>query len=232
MFQVAGLAITAAGVYVRFTKTEYDALLGASMIPVTSYVMIGGGALVTFVSIAGFGGAACENRKLLTVYLFCIALVFLVEAAVAVLGFMYYEQMRVLLDEHVKMAILQKYGYEEFNIISEGVNFMQQELDCCGYQEPEDWAISKYFNDTETAADRGSSVVPISCCVDMLVAGCNHNIDNKVHPEGCAEKLESLLKNNLLLVGTASVSVAMVQVVAFIMALSLCKKTKDYVLEF
>ncbi|XP_060555954.1 CD63 antigen-like [Ruditapes philippinarum] len=137
-------------------------------------------------------------------------------------------EIRSVLDDRVKDALLNKYGYKEYNAVTTGINILQQKIKCCGYTEPGDWAVSAYFKDADKATERGTSKMPISCCKDMLVSGCNDDFDDtKIHSEGCVTELESILKTNLLIVGAVCLSVAMVQLIGIALSLVLWKKSKE-----
>ena len=65
IFQIAGLAILGVGTYVRVMKTQYDELFGASALVIVTYIMIGAGALVVLVSLAGCVGAYTKSKPVL-----------------------------------------------------------------------------------------------------------------------------------------------------------------------
>ncbi|XP_045177008.2 CD151 antigen-like [Mercenaria mercenaria] len=231
-FVTAGLATAGIGIYVLFTREQFEELIGSSLINVGAYIAIAGGGIVVFIALAGCVGALTESRKLLLVYIICLVLVFIIEAAAGILGFLYYDKIRAELDDRVKKALLDKYGYEEYNAVTEGINILQQKINCCGYTEPEDWSASAYYTDADTAAERGTNKVPISCCKDMLVPGCNDNFDDKIHSDGCVTELESILKTNLMIVGAVCLSVAMIQLIGIVLSIVLWKKTKEQEISF
>ena len=52
-------------------KTQYDELFGASALVIVTYIMIGAGALVVLVSLAGCVGAYTKSKPVLAVVSTC-----------------------------------------------------------------------------------------------------------------------------------------------------------------
>ncbi|XP_052819644.1 CD151 antigen-like [Mya arenaria] len=227
IFLVLGVGLVGLGVFASFTKTEYHDLIGASMIQICTYAVIGVGAVVALVAMAGCVGALTFNRKLLIMYVILLTIIFLIEAACGVIGFLYYDKVGAELGDELRKAMKTKYGEAEYNIITVAIDTMQQELSCCGFNNPGDWADST-FKTNNPGVD-----TPISCCVDMNVANCNtDDTANTVNKDGCSETIKTFLKTNLLAVGIACVVIALIQLIGVVLAIVLCKASKQQEVEF
>lgn len=70
--------------------------------------------------------------------------------------------------------------------------------------------------------------MPISCCKDISVAGCNYAYNfTMIHSEGCMLKLENLLTYNLILIGGVCIGMAGIQFFGIVVSILLIEKTKE-----
>lgn len=123
-------------------ETIYDIVLNISLVMVIS------GAVVFVVSFAGCLGALRENTCLLKFYSMCLLLVFLLEMAVAIVGFVFPHNMNSFLEDSFTDKII--HTYRDDPDLQNFIDFAQQEFKCCGLSnagESNDifkmWTLSK-----------------------------------------------------------------------------------------
>jgi hypothetical protein len=65
MFQFSGAAFLAVGLYIMLSRHSFVSLLGGTMFPVTTYLIVATGVLIIVIGCVGCFGACQENRCLL-----------------------------------------------------------------------------------------------------------------------------------------------------------------------
>ena len=105
---------------------------------------------------------------------------------------------------------LQHYNPKDVNYagVTNFWNALQQDYLCCGVDSSSDWTEAAKF-----------SQVPDSC----------FNGDNNIHTEGCFIKFTKFIEGNLVLCGGIGAGLSVIQIVAFIGALTLAKKKSKYI---
>ncbi|XP_060066769.1 CD151 antigen-like [Ylistrum balloti] len=218
---LAGLAVLGLGFWVMLEGSKYIALLEASLLSKASYMLIAVGGLVSLISMVGCWGAITENKCLLGTYFTCLLLITLLQAAAAVLGFMFFDNVQSYPDKYVGDAILKSYSLEGKNLVTQAIDTVQEEFACCGYNSPLDWRHSETFNSTVMA-------VPVSCCKNQNEPLCNENVlPTKIHMKGCKTKLVSWLEANVRVIASVAISVVVIQLMAMIFALCVCKQAGE-----
>lgn len=114
-------------------ETFYDVILNISL------VMVIAGVVVFSVSFAGCLGALRENTCLLKFYSMCLLLFFLLEMAIAVVGFVFPQNMHTFLEDSFTDKII--HSYRDDPDLQNLIDFAQQEFKCCGLSNAgyQDW---------------------------------------------------------------------------------------------
>lgn len=143
IFWLFGGLLMAVGLYAFMEKwqstgwvkleTVYDVILNISL------VMFIFGIVVFFVSFAGCLGALRENTCLLKFYSWCLLLFFLLEMAIALMGFVFPQNMNSFLEESFTDKII--HTYRDDPDLQNFIDFAQQEFKCCGLSNAgyQDW---------------------------------------------------------------------------------------------
>nr|XP_034956556.1 tetraspanin-36-like [Zootoca vivipara] len=215
-FWVAAAGLSYVGAYVLNTYKEYDPFL-QDKYPLLPAVIIIGVAVVMFViGLIGCCATIRESKIGLGVFLIIILLVFIAEVAAFVLGFIYKGQVKTDLHE----PMLQSYkNYDGKTEESHIIDFLQQELQCCGVDNYTDWIGSRWYNAT------GNHSVPVSCCKrDAIKKNCTGQLSDLefLNTQGCEEKVESILQSVL---NYAMLVILGFAVVKFFGMLSVCVLT-------
>ncbi|KAF7243847.1 Tetraspanin-36 [Varanus komodoensis] len=179
---VGGYVLSSYKAYDPFLQDKY-ALLPAVIIICISVVMF-------VIGLIGCCATIRESKVGLGVFLVIILLIFTAEVAVFVLGVIY--RGKVKTDLHGPMLQAFK-AYDGKTEESHVVDYLQQELQCCGVYNYTDWIGSKWFNTT------GNNSVPLSCCKQNVGKNCTGQLSKLefLNLHGCEEKVQSGLQGVL-----------------------------------
>ncbi|RZF46086.1 hypothetical protein LSTR_LSTR004799 [Laodelphax striatellus] len=221
VFLIAGLAVLCVGIWSIMYKHGYVCLLTTVTYPLTSYVLVVAGALVPLVTVLGCFGNCNENRCLILLYTFMLLLIFLLEAMVGVLSYVYQDQVHIELNSSLNNTFLQSYrmNSEKTNAIDR----MQQQLKCCGAERFEDWKKSAWLkNDTRT-----SNLVPDSCCKTPSPGCGRRDHPSNIHYSGCQTRFAGELQEHLIIIGAVGLGICVIQIFGMIISCCLYIKLKD-----
>ncbi|XP_039293184.1 tetraspanin-33 [Nilaparvata lugens] len=199
-------------------ETIYDIVLNISLI-----LIIAGG-VVFIVSFAGCVGALRENTCLLKFYSLFLLIFFLLEMAVAIMGFVFPHTMQSMLEESFTDKII--HTYRDDADLQNLIDFAQREFHCCGLSSEGymDWSKNEYFNCSSPSVEQCG--VPFSCCINDtdITSGlvnfmCGHKVQQlsvaeaskKVWTSGCIEVIRSWALRNLYTIAAVALAVALVQ---------------------
>ncbi|XP_026273811.1 tetraspanin-33 [Frankliniella occidentalis] len=214
----------------EFVKVEniYDVILNVSL------VMILAGGVVFIVSFTGCVGALRENTCLLKFYSLCLLVFFLLEMAVAIMGFVFPHTMQSLLEETLSDKII--HMYREDDDLKNFIDFAQQEFRCCGLSSEGymDWSKNEYFNCSSPSVER--CAVPYSCCINatdissgLVNIMCGYGVQNRpvaeasnlVWASGCIEVVRAWAERNLYFIAGVALGVALSQLLVIYLAKTL-----------
>ncbi|KAF2897986.1 hypothetical protein ILUMI_08193 [Ignelater luminosus] len=209
-------------------ETVYDVILNISL------VMVIMGGVVFIVSFAGCVGALRENTCLLKFYSLCLLIFFLLEMAIAIIGFVFPHTMQSMLEENFTDKII--HTYRDDPDLQNFIDFAQQEFRCCGLSSDGymDWSKNEYFNCTSPSVERCG--VPYSCCINatdissgLVNIMCGYGVQmlsvaeasKKVWTSGCIEIVRSWAERNLYFIAGIALGVALSQLFVIYLAKTL-----------
>jgi len=208
IFVIAGIGLIATGAYVNVKMDEYYDFFGKEYFG-PGILLIVVGVLIFLIAFFGCCGAYKENHCLTMTFAVCLAIIFVLEIAGGIAGFV----MRDQLEDEVKTVLetaMTNYNKDGHDGVTKTWNKMQEEFSCCGVSSPNDWKN-----------DNGS--VPDSCCKDE---GCDTSDDSQIFSDGCTTKLENWLKDKVAIIGGVGIGLAFVQVVGIMFACCLARAIK------
>ncbi|XP_010725346.1 CD63 antigen [Meleagris gallopavo] len=209
--QVCGVALVAIGIYAHLALNQ--ALVAGSGSAASSPVAIMVvGIIIFFVSFFGCCGAWKESYCMVTTFAVLLSIIFLVEIAAAIAGYVFKDKVRSVLEEGL-WDTMSKYG--EDVPLTEAVDKLQEDFHCCGSNNYTDWATLERF--------RANNTVPRSCC-RVNTTNCNVNpTASTIYVEGCQKGIEAWMKKNILIVAAVALGIAFFEILGVIFTCCLMK---------
>lgn len=241
LFFILGAVILGFGVWILADRTSFISVLQTSYssLQVGAYVFIGVGAVTMVMGFLGCIGAINEVRCLLGLY-FAFLLLILIAQVVA--GTLFYFNVGKLKNEMgtVVSGLIRNYNASGEDSLQEAWDYVQAQVKCCGWVS--------YYNWTENAALMNASevVYPCSCKnqsdevnLSDIKGFCSlpnstqaHNSPEEwpVYKEGCREKVQTWLQENLGIILGVCVGVAAVELLGMLLSICLCRhiRSEDY----
>lgn len=210
LFVIAGIGLIATGAYVNIKLDEYYDFFGKEYVG-PGILLIIVGVVIFLIAFFGCCGAVKENYCLTMTFAVCLAIIFILEIAGGIAGFV----LRDKIDDEVKDDLteaMKNYGKEGHDGVTKTWDKLQEELECCGVDSYEDW--KNIANITR---------IPESCCKDAKkCTGKEEDIYNKP----CASQIEQWLKDKVAIIGGVGIGLAFVQVVGVMFACCLARAIK------
>ncbi|XP_045420122.1 tetraspanin-33 isoform X2 [Lemur catta] len=220
LFWVISMVLVAVGVYARLMK-HAAALACLAVDPAILLIVVG--VLMFLLTFCGYIGSLRENICLLQTFSLCLTVVFLLQLAAGILGFVFSDKARGKVSEIINNAIVH---YRDDLDLQNLIDFGQKEFSCCGGISYKDWSQNMYFNCSEDNPSRERCSVPYSCCLpvpDQAVINtmCGQGMQEVdyleaskvIYTNGCIDKLVNWIHSNLFLLGGVALGLAIPQVV-------------------
>nr|CAB3229076.1 CD151 antigen-like [Phallusia mammillata] len=219
IFILGGCGALAIGIWTVMMKMQYVAILGSMYYNIIVYLLIGAGVLVFLTGILGCVGAIQKNNAMLTCYFVLLVVIFLCECIAGILAFVYYESLHDELSEGLRSNLNKNYNQTDKEALSDAVDMMQQDFQCCGVESYLDWQDSTFVKQNKDGLK-----TPESCCksVTPLCSKRDHpsNIYRILGSDsmGCLTKLELYIKEHLFILAVTGTAVACLEILVMIFA--------------
>uniref|UniRef100_UPI00398E4A8A tetraspanin 36 n=1 Tax=Pristiophorus japonicus TaxID=55135 RepID=UPI00398E4A8A len=187
IFWAAGGVLTYVGVILLSTFKNYNHFFEDKYTVLPAVGIIGIALVMFVIGIIGCCATLKESRCGLGLFLFILLIIFAAEVSVFVLGFIYRRQVHEGVTKSMAVVFAK---YNGKNSESRAVDYMQEQMDCCGINNYTYWETMEWFKVNRT--------VPLSCCKSQF-SNCT---GSPSHPEllnsaGCEVKLEIGLESIL-----------------------------------
>ena len=141
-----------------YSNGQYD--FAHDKIRAGSAVAIVAGILTSIVSVVALCGVGTKSRPVLIIYCMIMSLVLILEIAAAVLGFRFYGHIKDEFEGFL-MRDLDSWNntMDESNSDGNFLIYIQDRLECCGVEGPNDWLNAKNWNCHDNPKQ-----LPVSCC--------------------------------------------------------------------
>ncbi|XP_053572333.1 tetraspanin-33 isoform X2 [Bombina bombina] len=225
------------GVYARVLKHSEAAMACLDVDP--ALLLIALGILMFLITFCGCIGTLRENICLLQAFSVCLTVIFLLQLAAGILGFVYSDKARGKVSEIIGNAIVH---YRDNRNLQTFIDYGQKEFSCCGGISYKDWSQNMYFNCSSENLSRERCSVPYSCCLDLddhtvinTMCGRGMQVLNYVearefiYTNGCNDKLVNWLHSTLFLLGGVTLGLAIPQLVGILLSQILINQIKDQV---
>lgn len=227
VFLLGGLAVLGVGAWTISDHLAYSPLLSTVTYSLCAWVLALAGVLVVATAVLGCVGVWRRNRCLLLGYTFLLLLIFLLEAMVGVLAYVYKENVETELAVNLNKTFMNYYGVDPARTAA--IDRMQREYKCCGAQTYEEWRRSRWM----LSADRDErSKVPDSCCkteasTNGAPCGASDHPSNIPHT-GCFHRLLEELRHQLEILGAVGLGLSVIQVFGMLLSCALYIKLRVF----
>ncbi|XP_069085455.1 tetraspanin-33 [Pleurodeles waltl] len=237
LFWVIAMVMISIGVYAQVMKHAEAAIACLAVDPALLLIVVG--VLMFLITFCGCIGSLRENICLLQTFAVCLTIVFLLQLAAGVLGFVFSDKARGKVSEVINNAIVH---YRDDLDLQNLIDFGQKEFDCCGGISYKDWSQNMYFNCTVENPSREQCSVPYSCCLpsdrqSVINTMCGQGMQALdyleaglyIHTNGCIDRLVNWLHTNLFLLGGIALGLAIPQLVGILLSQILANQIRDQV---
>ncbi|BET01525.1 Tetraspanin family [Nesidiocoris tenuis] len=210
IFLLAGFGVVGLGLWIRF-KHDYAILLTNPTYPLTAYMLMAAGALTLFAALVGCISVLRQNRSWLLLYIFLLLFIFLMEAMVGLLAFIYMNQVENDLHRNLNSTFVENYGISARE--TDAIDQMQQEYKCCGASGFENYNESRWREETNT-----TNLVPDSCCKSVS-PGCGRSYHPSNIPyTGCVHRLSEVIKQQLNIICGIGLGFSVIQIFGMVLS--------------
>lgn len=222
---LAGAATVVIGVLVEMKKNNILKVLDIikdnspelAHLSNAGYLLIGVGAILTFMGFLGCCGACCDNKCMLMTFFIIILILFVVEVVAAVYILLYQSKVEEVLDKvREKVGEKIKENYDKNSDFTAAWNETMSLMKCCGFSNYTDFTGSVFVNRT--------SLYPQDCCStepsDKAIQ-CDGKAAASKSVHGCLDALVKLVKSQSSLLGAVAICIAALEVAAMIVSLIL-----------
>uniref|UniRef100_A0A8C5MD39 Tetraspanin n=1 Tax=Leptobrachium leishanense TaxID=445787 RepID=A0A8C5MD39_9ANUR len=211
IFWICGIALIAIGIYVQ-VQLNHSILIKNASSSGAPIVIIAVGVVIFFISFFGCCGAVKENYCMVTTFAVILVLIFLVEIAAAIAGYVLKDKVRSAFNE----VFVQ--GMDDYNRTKEAtdsIDVAQRDFGCCGANNYTDWTTHGPYKD--------KIHVPDSCCKnETRNCGTNFNLAS-IHTNGCVEEIYAKIKSNIGIIAGVALGIAFFEILGIIFACCLMK---------
>ncbi|XP_006114082.2 tetraspanin-19 isoform X1 [Pelodiscus sinensis] len=224
IFLVLGFLLMTFGIWLLFDRDHLFAVLSFTdenhLVTYISFMLVGVGSIIGFISFFGFLGSFKEIRWLLILYLGLITLLLGLQAAIPVLIYLRKEEVQTMWNDRID-EVISNYGNKnltgrehEWYIL----HAVQETLECCGRHNSTDWKK----NENKEHADQ----VPCSCIKSNRKEWFCDAPGNEVYSKGCDEYINVWFENNTLALIIINIALLTIEVLLFILSVLLFKNIK------
>uniref|UniRef100_A0A2M4CZZ5 Putative tetraspanin family integral membrane protein n=1 Tax=Anopheles darlingi TaxID=43151 RepID=A0A2M4CZZ5_ANODA len=227
LFVISGLVIVGVTLWTVFCKHQYISLLSTTNYAIGTYALLAAGVLAIVGGILGCCGVLHEQRAILLLYTFILLFVFLLEAIVGGLAYLYETQIETELQHSLNTTFMEHYGVSERQ--TQAIDSMQQKFSCCGAVRFEDWRHSVWLRSRRKDLIRPTEgrLVPDSCCITVTPKCGVRDGPSNIHYTGCIYEMTDDLKYHLILLGAIGLGLSAIEVFGMILSCCLYVKLKN-----
>jgi len=212
MFLLTSVLLITVGTTIETIYGDFSQFLDNHFLSIPT-LLVAVGVIMLLVAIFGVVGAFKESTMLTNIYATLLLLVFILEISAAIAGFILQGQVRDMLVRTMNQSMM---AFNKYESASVAVNFMQNSLECCGVDGPQDWEGILPIQDS---SDNTTVVVPESCCAQ-------YNSDDSCGDwfmVGCLNRMHFIIGQSAMMIATGATTVAFVQILGVICAFMLAK---------
>ncbi|XP_029367016.1 tetraspanin 36 [Echeneis naucrates] len=186
IFWAAGAVLAYVGAYVIKSYDNFDSFIQDKYTLIPAAIIIGISIVMFFFGLLGCCATIRESKFGLSFFFLIIMAVFAAEVVALVFSFIYRGRISGDLERSMNATFA---NYDGQSTEAKGVDYLQQQLQCCGLYNYSSWSTTTWFTSH-------NKTVPLSCCKNST-AQCTGRWDqpNLLNVEGCELKLLHLLED-------------------------------------
>uniref|UniRef100_A0A8D2D9N7 Tetraspanin n=1 Tax=Sciurus vulgaris TaxID=55149 RepID=A0A8D2D9N7_SCIVU len=243
LFFILGAVILGFGVWILADRSSFISVLqtSSSSLKVGAYVFVGVGAVTMLMGFLGCVGAVNEVRCLLGLYFAFLLLILIAQVAAGTLFYFNVGKLKQDMGD-VVTQLIRNYNASSQDSLQEAWDYVQAQVKCCGWVSFYNWTDNaELMNRTEvtypcSCQDGGEEDDGLSQQTGFCQAPSNGTEGGNdperwpVHKEGCMEKVEAWLQENLGVVLGVCVGVAVIELLGMLLSICLCRHihSEDY----
>ncbi|XP_055992224.1 CD82 antigen [Sorex fumeus] len=243
LFFILGAVILGFGVWILADKSSFISVLQASSssLNVGAYIFIGVGAVTMVMGFLGCIGAVNEVRCLLGLYFAFLLLILIAQVAAGALFYFNMGQLRKEMG-NIVVKLMEDYKDHEENSLQDAWDYVQAQAKCCGWVDFRNWTVNEALKNSTNITypcscqnlddqDNDNPMVKKGFCHDAnKTRSGNDPEDWPVYQEGCMEKVQEWLKENLGVILGVCAGVAVVELLGMVLSICLCRHvhSEDY----
>lgn len=209
LFWICGIALIGLGIYVQIYLNKSLAMKSASASG-APIVLIAVGVIIFFISFFGCCGAAKENYCMVTTFAVLLVLIFLIEIAAAIAGYVFRNKVQDVYRDAFKDNMSK---YNSSTSAKQDIDETQKAFKCCGANSSSDWNNYPPF--------AGTNTVPDTCCKE-ITAGCGKNA-TAINTIGCIQSIDDWVKKNVGIIAGVALGIAFFEILGIVFACCLMK---------
>ncbi|KAJ8945501.1 hypothetical protein NQ318_017944 [Aromia moschata] len=220
VFVLTGLGICGVGVWTFLKTFHHMNVLDSIAYSSAIYLFLTTGGLVILTAIIGCCAIPKHRTKLLFCYILLLVLIFLLEALVGVLSYIYQENIEEEINLNFNATLLTTYKQSDSK--TESIDVLQQKLHCCGAGSYLDWRYSRWVQN-ETVLNK----VPDSCCKSISYECGRRDHPSNIFYIGCMEAVAAEFQTSLWIICAVALGFSMVQVIGILFGIKLLLKLES-----
>lgn len=251
---IAGAGLLGLGIYLLgsdYGAKEMSSVLGNVLYQVVTYVLICCGAALVLISMCGCCGALRESKCMLMIFIASVSIIVLALITSVIIVFVFRAKLEDNIVRSMEDVVVKRYGVDllehtDNRIVTDTMNWLQKELECCGVtgglNTSTSWGIYKH-SAWYKGFDTGKPYVPQSCCrpngdVNIctgitLINGppsqgppVFNNMENNEHlyTAGCYDEIMRYVQNHLLVIGIASIGTVIIMLCGLFFSIYLYRR--------
>ncbi|CAL8261725.1 unnamed protein product [Merluccius merluccius] len=222
LFWLAGGAVLAVGVWTVAAKSDYISLLNSTFYSTSAYILIATGTIVVVTGLIGCCATLRESRVLLGVYFVLLFCIFLLEIIAGVMAYMNHQKLDHELRQNLRRTMQHKYQQPGEADITQAVDKLQMEFQCCGSNSSLDWSGSIWI-----LVPGNDRMVPDSCCKTPIAYCGRRDHPSNIYKGGCIAKLEEFILSQLHILGAVGIGIAFIQLLGMMLTCCLYQNLKE-----
>nr|CAD7570110.1 unnamed protein product [Timema californicum] len=155
-------------------------------------------------------------------YTFLLLLIFLLEAMVGILSYVYQEQVYKELELNLNTTFSKSYSVDADKTTA--IDQMQTQFKCCGAIRFEDWEYSQWYKNLKTSSN---NKVPDTCCKSVAPGCGRRDHPSNIHYSGCIYRLSEEIEDHLTILGAVGLGICVLQIFGMVFSCCLYIKLKD-----